>query len=225
MYAQDYDERFPVNTMYNFDQFANFPAGPQSWIPRMTPYIKNIQVWWCPSDGGPSAPYNRVSDWCGPMVSYGANSLMGGPGINDNTPVGIIADTASWVNKTSGIAMAQVGRPAETIAIADKLASDVKYSSFSWLGVNTAWTWPTSQYLWDSNTNDAYYFDIGAAIPNGARPDAAFPRGKAGGASTKHTDMTNFAFADGHVKAMKPQATNPDGKNRPNENMWRSDRN
>lgn len=224
MYTQDFDEKYPVNTMYNFDQFANFPNGPQSWVSRLVPYIKNLQVWWCPSDPGPTQPYNRNGDWSGPMISYGANSLMGGPNIPDNQPVGIIADTAFWVQQTGGITLAAVNRPAETIAIGEKHAGDVQYTAFSWLGVNTAWTWPTSQFLWDSDTNDSDYFDIGAAIPNGARPDAKFPRGKEGGASTKHSQQTNFAFADGHVKAMRPAATNPDGANRPADNMWLSTR-
>ena len=32
--------------------------------------------------------------------------------------------------------------------------------------------------------------------------------------------MANFIFTDGHVKAMKPAATNPDPVNRPLDNMW-----
>ncbi|MBC8136803.1 MAG: hypothetical protein H8F28_13040 [Fibrella sp.] len=32
--------------------------------------------------------------------------------------------------------------------------------------------------------------------------------------------MANFAFCDGHVKSMKPAATNPDPVNKPDSNMW-----
>jgi len=35
----------------------------------------------------------------------------------------------------------------------------------------------------------------------------------------------NFAFCDGHVKAMRPYATNPDPTNRPNDNLWDARRN
>ncbi|MBC7809407.1 MAG: hypothetical protein H7145_25005 [Akkermansiaceae bacterium] len=36
--------------------------------------------------------------------------------------------------------------------------------------------------------------------------------------------MTNFAFVDGHVKAMKPEATNPDPDGQPDKNMWDASR-
>jgi prepilin-type processing-associated H-X9-DG protein len=56
-------------------------------------------------------------------------------------------------------------------------------------------------------------------IPNGAR-NGNYPLGVNGGVSTKHFDMANFLFADGHVKSMRPAATNPDLDGRPQDNMW-----
>ena len=41
-----------------------------------------------------------------------------------------------------------------------------------------------------------------------------------GGVSAIYGDMAPFVFADGHAKVMRPTATNPDGRNRPTENMW-----
>jgi len=32
--------------------------------------------------------------------------------------------------------------------------------------------------------------------------------------------MANFAFCDGHVKAMRPAATNPDYNKHPELNLW-----
>jgi prepilin-type processing-associated H-X9-DG protein len=47
-------------------------------------------------------------------------------------------------------------------------------------------------------------------IPNGSRAaDAKFPNGREGGVASKHSGFGNFVFVDGHAKAMKPGATNP----------------
>lgn len=221
MYTQDYDERFPTHGIYVFERGTG-------WSSKIAPYIKNLSVFWCNSDTGPSAGYDRVSGWAGPMVSYASNSLMGGPGLSDNICVGVICSSNDgWVasgwyaaSNQQGQSQAALTQPASTVAITEHHASDIKYSDFSWLGCNTADIWPTSELLWDSNTNDAPYFNIAAAIPNGARPDAAFPRGKAGGASTKHSNLTNFLFGDGHAKTMKPEQTNPNGTTRRQDNMW-----
>jgi prepilin-type N-terminal cleavage/methylation domain-containing protein/prepilin-type processing-associated H-X9-DG protein len=225
MYTQDYDEVYPVSGIYTFD--GNF------WPARLTPYIKNIQAWWCPSDAGPSQDYDVINGWSGPMLSYAANSLMGTPTTPGNVCVGIIASVndgwfdGGWypqVNR-SGISLASVNRPAETIAIAEKLSDTVQYTGFNWLGVN-AQLWPTSQYLWDDTGSAGTYYDIGAGIPDGARPTTTkYPFGQEGGAPTRHSGMTNFVFADGHAKAMKPVQTNPNGQTRPQDNMWNSQRN
>jgi prepilin-type processing-associated H-X9-DG protein len=37
---------------------------------------------------------------------------------------------------------------------------------------------------------------------------------------SRHAGLTNFCFADGHAKAFRPEQTNPDGINRPQDNMW-----
>jgi prepilin-type N-terminal cleavage/methylation domain-containing protein/prepilin-type processing-associated H-X9-DG protein len=221
MYVQDYDERYPNHGIYVFERGTG-------WSSRVAPYIKNIFAFWCPSDAGTTAGYDRINGWSGPMVSYAANSLMGGPNLSDNSCVGVICSSNDgWVSdgwypasNQDGRSLAAITQPAQTIALAERHSFDVSKTAFSWLGANTADIWPTSQFLWDSNTNDAFYFDIGAAVPNGARPVAAYPRGKAGGAATKHSETTTFAFADGHVKAMRPEQTNPDGQNRPKDNMW-----
>jgi prepilin-type N-terminal cleavage/methylation domain-containing protein/prepilin-type processing-associated H-X9-DG protein len=96
-----------------------------------------------------------------------------------------------------------------------------------------------------SNTNAASYDSADSsatatnveggywAIPNPKRPVAnSYPAGPAGLVSSPFSSksLTNFAFADGHAKAMKPAATNPDGVTEVNEtsgigtadtnNMW-----
>lgn len=229
MYTQDYDEKYPTHALYDF---AN--GWGNGWSSKLVPYIKNTFVFWCPDDSGPTSSYPRFGPQAGfgPMVSYGANSLMGGPGLSDNVCVGVICTAnPGWVSQGwypaangEGQAIAAITQPANTIAFSEKHADDVTHTGFSWLGANTADIWPTSQFLWDSVKNSGDYSAEGCLIPDGARPDTAAPLGKAGGASVRHTGTVNFAFADGHVKSLRPEATNPDGANQPLNNLWNARR-
>lgn len=224
MYTQDYDETFAVTTIYDFT--ANSPQN--SWIARVSPYIKNLQVFFCPSDAGPSAGYPRLGGWSGPAVSYSCNGLMGGAQLQDNTSVGICGVAqqniwGSWFNSSGGVLLAAVNHPSETIAIAEKHSADMQYTDLNWLGANTENIWDANAFLWDCSPKggDCYYNGEGDALPEGTiATSVAYPNGRAGGVSTKHTGTSNFMFADGHAKALRPEQTNPDGWNQPQNNMW-----
>lgn len=232
-YVQDYDETFPTTGLYYVDDWSN-PNGSNYhyWAYNIQPYMKSVQAIWCPSDGGSSNGYNDFGDWSGPRISYAANSLMGGDFLEGNAMHGVIAiqntgwgeDDAGWFKWRGPVPMSDVNYPSSSIMLAEKHADTVAQTDFAWLGTNSAYIWPTQVYLWDSNTNDqnAWPYAIsGSGIPNGARPAGKpYPFGKAGGCPTKHSGMTNFIFVDGHVKAMKPEQTNPDGNNRPQDNLW-----
>jgi prepilin-type N-terminal cleavage/methylation domain-containing protein/prepilin-type processing-associated H-X9-DG protein len=63
MYSQDYDEKLPP-------AYANgAPSGMDWWGPIIQPYIKNIQVYFCPSDYTQSS----TSNYNASSVSYGWN--------------------------------------------------------------------------------------------------------------------------------------------------------
>jgi prepilin-type processing-associated H-X9-DG protein len=64
-------------------------------------------------------------------------------------------------------------------------------------------------------------------IPDSTRAAAAYPSGQNGSVSAHHGGgkLANFAFTDGHVKAMSPIQTNPqppkyDSLGEPSGNMW-----
>jgi prepilin-type N-terminal cleavage/methylation domain-containing protein/prepilin-type processing-associated H-X9-DG protein len=234
MYVQDYDEAFPVTGVYDFDA-NDLQAG---WAGRLDPYLKNLGILRCPSDGGGT---NGYSGWSGPWISYAANSLMGGGALaaaQDNTLHGLFAAYnsgwwgASWFHVTGPMTLAGVNKPSDTIMLADHYSADNAQTTLNWLGANTAGIWPTSAFLWDCNPNsDCYYNGEGSAIPDGACTASSggssdggctgiYPNGIQGGVSAHHTGTANFAFADGHSKAMRPEQTNPDGFNQPQNNMW-----
>lgn len=92
MYVQDYDERIPEITTWCWGTRANGqPATRQSRIniaPRLNPYIKNWQVWDCPSAGdincaNGSVPHHAVNQDIGDgylpanfRLTYGYNEDM-----------------------------------------------------------------------------------------------------------------------------------------------------
>jgi prepilin-type N-terminal cleavage/methylation domain-containing protein/prepilin-type processing-associated H-X9-DG protein len=85
MYCQDYDETYPYSYYYK-DPVAGGTAGYYQWSFMIMPYVKNYQLFVCPSHkGGGIAPTNPcyltgsgVVDYQAPKLSYIANeALMG----------------------------------------------------------------------------------------------------------------------------------------------------
>ena len=230
MYVQDYDESYPVCNIYDFG-LGDFGVT-SGWSGRIIPYVKSTRLLWCPADSFGS--YNPVGDWDGPAQSYASNSLMGGPGLPGNTPAGVISaynkdwNSQGWF-KGAAVTLAAVSRPADTIALAEKSSREVLASS--WGNPVVAAIFGPDKFMWDSDTNgsDAYY-TANSLIPNGLRPatakydSAKNMTGKGGGCATLHNGLTNFVFADGHSKALRPEQTNPMGSQDPSRNMWLANR-
>lgn len=207
MYSQDYDESFPAGV---HDDWNN------AWPTSVQPYVKNLQMFRCPSDSDRSYA-SGTGTWAGVPISYACNGVVAWNG-SANENIGVMTMAQNWL---TGIVKTQaaVGRPADTILLAEVHHSDAKkaapspayggnYSSWGpgMIVMNVAWGWTEVPTI-----NN----------PNGDRSaTAAFPNGRDGTISTKHAGMANFAFVDGHAKAMKPIQTNPSASTRPNDNMW-----
>lgn len=141
MYGQDYDETFMQNNPIG--------QGPlptdKFWMGRIAPYIKNTQIFTCPSNG----------QW----VGYAINNRV-----------------SSW---DSGVAMAAVLTPAGTLLLADTAPTN-KYTLNSVIAGNPDWglfaPYDTTAWTWDPPCE-------------------------------RHNGMANFAFCDGHAKAMRADQT------------------
>lgn len=203
MYSQDYDEVFPTGLQQSWWD--------NTWYRIVTPYIKNVQVFRCPSD-----PLGQQAglDWAGPRMSYVSNGFMADRGSGWRV-YGLMGMSQSWMAATT-TAQAAVGRPTDTIMLAERLhtfngASGVPGNVLMWgpgcmvTGVN----W------WDTSGSPSL-------IPDGSRTVKAKtdPTGQNGSIIPMHADKANFAFADGHVKSMTPAQTNPNPTTRPLDNMW-----
>ena len=69
-YVQDYDERLPYGTGYWFvPGGSGSPPDPLLWSESLTPYVKNTQIFGCPSDGTQS----MSTPWGTYNLSYCSN--------------------------------------------------------------------------------------------------------------------------------------------------------
>ncbi len=204
MYTQDYDGSFPIGLGNSWWQ--------NTWIRNVQPYVKNYQVFRCPDD---SVALDPGISWAGIRVSYASNGLIGWDG-SLNSLFGVMglvqpkAELATGWMGTTTRADSSIGRPSETIMLGEKHEKQ-NASDFGTGCLFTGVNW------WDWNSP--------GELPDGTRnPTAAAPNGPNGAVTAAHSLNTNFAFCDGHVKAMRPTATNPDPKNHPELNMWNATR-
>jgi len=109
MYAQDYDEIYPTGLQESWWD--------NTWYRITDPYVKNVQVFRCPDDPGKDPPASY--SWAGPRLSYVANGFMDYRN-NGWRVVGLMGMSQSWMAGTTQ-PMAAVGRPAETVMVAERL--------------------------------------------------------------------------------------------------------
>lgn len=99
MYTQDYDERLPLAATATQTGFLN-------WHHLVDPYVKNKQVWVCPSTD------LSIRDIYGNLVChYGFNSYY----LNQN----VDPNNVYTLNNASGISLAAVQRSSHTVMLAD----------------------------------------------------------------------------------------------------------
>ena len=108
MYSQDYDEKFPT---YLWGEGNTGVANSCTWWGGIYPYVKNVQIFACPSrntTGNDSFPVWLPSNpqFVNQSINYGYNELM--------------------ANTAGGIAMARLTSPSETVVLGD--------CSSSWIG-------------------------------------------------------------------------------------------
>lgn len=227
MYTQDYDEMFVVHAYWEGD-WNTAEGKAKYWEGRVLPYIKNLGVFRCPSDGGSSAATTGGSD-AGARVSYAFNSLVGTDQVQGEMR-GIIMSVPSWAPASvSGQSIAAVGRPAESIMLGEQHTGDVASHVARWWWGEASNSTPVNNMIFHTML-DAQFEAVpplwgGMPGPNGVRNETTpeskrFGWGKNGAISDKHSGQGNFVFADGHAKSMKPTQTNPDGVTKPELNMW-----
>ena len=208
-YTQDADEKYPIGVQDNWND---------GWPVAIQPFVKSLAVFRCPDDSIGAYPTAANpwlnSSWAGVPISYAGNGYMPVKADGSNSLNGVMGMAQSWVG-TNICSLASVGRPSESVMIAEKHQDDVVKAG----GDGNVSGWGPGNIFVNRNWWD---WDAGGEIPNGDSTSATgtYPKGPNGAVSTKHNEMSNFLFTDGHVKTMRPIQTNPDPKNHPELNMW-----
>ncbi len=186
-YTQDYDEYMPAD-----HRGVHYPTA-TGWGSEVYPYIKSTAVYKCPDDPTPLAKnLNGLGETDYP-VSYGMNTNLDGgqPGgslAGQNTP-------------SSTVLLVEVqGAQADLLDIADDSTTAGSASP----GVDGG---DTSNGYIDYNCSGVYATGPSASVGMGSPPRTGPTYERLGPA--RHTDGSNFALADGHVKFLRPAQVSP----------------
>ncbi len=109
MYAQDYDERFPDWMGWNGGDVNNHPE--KRWYWKIYPYVKNQQIYACPSWSGSSSTWSRPQP-----ISVGGFTQEDWRTTQINYAIGRLAD---YSLPGTGYKMASIRYPSYSILMAD----------------------------------------------------------------------------------------------------------
>jgi prepilin-type N-terminal cleavage/methylation domain-containing protein/prepilin-type processing-associated H-X9-DG protein len=196
MYTQDYDELLPphrtVNTLNPF--VGQFPANQADvndrtfWNSLLMPYVKNLQVFRCPSNpkawvgGDPSGHVCFDTTACKGVGYGGQNSY----GLNDSYAA---PASAFKGGPAVDISLTAITRPASTVYI-----SDASYYGVSGRGTGYAPGHENEATYWMNIGNSDYTMYGPASVPNEQRAVEL--------AKARHRSNINCVFLDGHAKAI-----------------------
>ena len=187
MYVQDNDERYPT---YFYGSDAGVTVGPDAahggnWYPSTStswywqnmifPYVKNVQVFICPSSPMAGEPYKVPTANYGPYATqYGAN------GVSSGAQIGPIIN-GKW--GASGLSLSAMASPSKTYMIMD---SSMFYAD---------WNWAAS-----TRSDYRYYIPGSCGQFSGSAMTGSY---SADCFTGRHFDGVNVIFVDGHVKWLK----------------------
>jgi prepilin-type N-terminal cleavage/methylation domain-containing protein/prepilin-type processing-associated H-X9-DG protein len=185
MYCQDYDETFP------WSSFGVLPAptsinhlGNPKWMDVVQPYVKNDQIFNCPSDSG--AKFRSLST----NPNRGSGCTGGGC---IASPGGSFMLNSAYNAGPQGRPMAMIGSPASTVfAVEAPQASNQQLYWNAGQRPNAVPPGPITangQIGMDNNANPPYF---------GYRDSA----GRTYYALGRHSKFANVVWCDGHAKAM-----------------------
>ena len=190
-YTQDADEKMPAGT-------NGGGGGGRGWAGPIYPFVKSTGVFLCPDDS--SKPNTAFANYklTDNVISYGFNTMLDG-----NIPS----------NVSAGGSLAGQNAPANTVLLFEVKRAQANIttpgndsSSPGGNGGDCCAGWIDAHN--DSN-NDPNY-DTGVMGNPPRTGNIAWYGGKLLG---RHSDASNFALADGHVKWLRPVQVSPGNTN------------
>lgn len=203
MYIQDYDTSYPINSYtgsYNAVDDSN-------WGLLVQPYIKNIQIFSCPSD--PNGYAQRMLDLLPPTNAGGKQSdfnlaVKNNFGLNWQLVCAVWAPPPSFASTPQPVQESQLNVPSQSILGVDCLW-DRDATGAPRGGGNNSVDPPCFREKDGSQTTPKWpppagysYFWFG-----GWNPGSPLAWNVYGGVWPFHTDMALTAFCDTHVKPLK----------------------
>jgi prepilin-type N-terminal cleavage/methylation domain-containing protein/prepilin-type processing-associated H-X9-DG protein len=175
MYVQDYDEKLVLN---NDQTWRTDPQGNSylnTWIELLAPYIKNKQIWVCPSATATSGLYTTYGET---KASYTLNNVY----YYDST-IGELFEQSGGGPST----LASLDQPATTVFMGDGGAVPNDINN----GVQENGT------QWDP---EQIVNDTGIFVEPNAKPYPQIRCGYQGGLIGRHNGGVNITWLDGHSK-------------------------
>ena len=205
MYAQDYDGTLSQTSW----ELGSFKAKVH-WSYLVQPYVKNLQIFLCPSDTHPVVPLNRL---CGPGDTIGVTLCDAQAPkfsyINNYNAM----PAHDWIPPTE----AAIERPANFVVMAERrnTMNDVKQTVIGqWKGfspfVGTSTTHGTSNGGGQICPGDSYRFATAADINASLNPAANNKNDNPELVRVlfdRHVGGSNYAFFDGHSKWYRMEQT------------------
>ena len=211
MYVQDYDEAYPFSYLYLSDYSAacncNVSEPYKHWSYTLQPYIKNDQIWTCPSSKFNQEPTNPCTagkvpgvdcDLQVPKLSYIANEVI----IPRQKLAG---QDASYTRPYHAVTLAAISAPASLIAMAENYQE--KQDSNSTHRPTNAFI-PFDPYKTPGTIRHATLTEVYA--PKSPTDPTALPGSKTriGYVAVKrHSGGANYTYADGHAKWQRIEQT------------------
>ena len=189
MYTQDYDERLPFYFFFKSD-----PAYQYSWAWAIMPYVKNAQLFVCPS-ATKSPLITKTASSCDP--TYVSSNMNIAALTNAHNSVGGWGYNFFYLSEgTSG--------PAPTLAAIANASNTVFAAEANGL-TSTRVSYPP------------YYLLLSTAITDCTATAVTYDDGFA----TWHFDGNNTLFVDGHIKWMKKSSLmDYDGDGKKDDGWW-----
>jgi prepilin-type N-terminal cleavage/methylation domain-containing protein/prepilin-type processing-associated H-X9-DG protein len=210
MYIQDYDENFPYWNWNRQAEGGSIPSPGRNhfenlWFNAIYPYVKNAQIYACPSDAGDLTPVNSSITWwttADPVASGVlpelANQKMS-YGISEPLHFGELLCDANQPETCGGspTPLAGLEKPAQTMVLADSVwpTSGSSYSG------NGEWlTFPNP-----NDPNDPRHKCIIRRVAYANQNDGTWANDPCDGADpawdsgSRHSAGAEIGYADGHV--------------------------
>jgi prepilin-type N-terminal cleavage/methylation domain-containing protein/prepilin-type processing-associated H-X9-DG protein len=207
MYVQDYDETYPLSLHNGWGGGGGCAAATVSatgkefhWQGRLEPYVKNGQVFVCPSGINTGedqfyVPWQTASGGLGGRYGFSYK-----PNRNIIFQYSDSCNTAGFPDIRGPVTEAGIPRTADTIAFVDSAWNGYEVEPGQVDRGGTAGANGMVSASFDGTFN-------ATGVPNKQNWTAGTTGFWAYPYFTVHNGMVNFVFADGHVKAMKTAAT------------------